>query len=223
MTVWLRRLLASISFPVVALAQAPAMPPGIDRTPLVDNPAVMIARLTMKPGARETVHTHPFSAVVIQLTPGDVEMAIASEKTTATRATGLSWFIARDTSHAAANVGKAPFEVVTVALKQAPGSPAPASATPVPAGISRTTVIDNDATRVVRVAFEPGAREVVHAHPYDLVVVQLTAGTVEAMIGSDRSTADRQAGYVWYMPKEVPHLVGNAGTTAFEVMSVAVK
>lgn len=223
MTLWLRCLLASISLPAVALAQAPAMPPGIERTPLVDNPAVMIARLAMKPGARETVHTHPFSAVVIQLTPGDVEMAIGGEKTAGRREPAFSWFILHDTPHAAANIGRTPFDVVTVALKQAPGAAAPAAAAPAPAGITRTTLIDNEATRVVRVKFEPGAREVVHTHPYDLVVVQLTAGKVEAMIGSDRSTADRPAGYVWYMPKEVPHLVGHAGGAAFEAMSVAVK
>ena len=50
--------------------QAGAPPPGITRTELVNNATALIARLRMAPGAREDVHTHPFSAVVVQIGAG---------------------------------------------------------------------------------------------------------------------------------------------------------
>ena len=56
--------------------QAGAPPPGIKRTELEDNRTALIARLRMAPGAREDVHTHPFSAVVVQIGAGDVEMRL---------------------------------------------------------------------------------------------------------------------------------------------------
>lgn len=108
-------LFGMLSF--AAAAQAPPMPPGISRTPIVDNASVMVARLTLAPAAREQVHTHPFDAVVVQISTGRVEMTIGDRTSTEVYQPGFVWFITRDTPHAAANVGEAPFDVVTVAIK----------------------------------------------------------------------------------------------------------
>jgi quercetin dioxygenase-like cupin family protein len=157
--------------------QAGAPPPGITRTELENNATVLIARLRMAPGAREDVHTHPFSAVVVQMGAGDVEMRLGDAHTTTRRAHGFVEFIPREVPHAAANVGQEPFDVVTIAMKpdRRPGGDAPAS--PAPAGITRTPVLENAEARVTHVTFASQAREPVHAHPFDLVVVQLTAWT----------------------------------------------
>jgi quercetin dioxygenase-like cupin family protein len=100
-----------------AAQQMTQMPPGISRTQLVDNDTVMVARLTLEPGAREPVHTHPFDAVVVQLTAGEVDLTIGGEQTRGRMEPGRVWYIPRDTPHSGANVGKAPFELVTVAVK----------------------------------------------------------------------------------------------------------
>ena len=80
----------------VLAAGAQTMPPGITRTQLLDNASVMVARLRMAPGARETVHTHPFSAVIVQLDPGEVEMRVGTRRETARRERGHVDFIAAE-------------------------------------------------------------------------------------------------------------------------------
>jgi quercetin dioxygenase-like cupin family protein len=132
-------------------------------------------------------------------------------------------FIPKETPHAAGNVGTAPFEVVTVAIKpdRRPGGEAPAAAAP--AGITRTPVLDNAETRVARVAFAPGAREPIHAHPFDLVVVQLTPGRMEVRVGDQVTVKNYAAGEAIFLPRDVPHAVSNVDGKPFDVLSVGIK
>lgn len=95
----------------------PPLPAGISREVVHDDAKVMVARLTMKPGARETIHTHPFDAVIIQVTAGDVELQIADKKSAGPVAAGTVTFVAKDVPHAAANIGRNDITVVTVAVK----------------------------------------------------------------------------------------------------------
>jgi quercetin dioxygenase-like cupin family protein len=92
-----------------------------------------------------------------------------------------------------------------------------------PIGISRTTVIDNPRVIVMRLVMDPGAREQVHSHPYDVVVVQLTRGTVETTIGTDRTTSLREPGFVWFIAKNTPHAAANVGKEPFEVVTTILK
>jgi quercetin dioxygenase-like cupin family protein len=208
---------------VTAGKQIGPPPPGITRTEVLNNETVLVARLRMAPGAREDVHTHPFSAVVVQIDAGDVEMHLGSVRSTTRREPGFIEFIPQAVPHAAANVGRAPFDVVTIAMKpdRRPGGDAPAS--PAPAGITRAPVLDNAEARVAHVSFTPSAREPVHAHPFDLVVVQLTAGRVEVRIGDQVSTRDYAPGEVTFLPRDVPHAVSNVGRGPFEILSVGIK
>lgn len=211
------------AFALRATADQQTMPPGITRTQLLDNATVMVARLNMAPGARETVHTHPFSAVVVQLTVGEVDMRVGTRRETAQRGHEHVEFIAAEMPHAAANVGKAPFDVITIALKPdrvRGGTQPPAEAPP---GISRKQVLDNSDARATWVVFEPGAREPVHSHPFDLVLVQLNPGRMEVLLGENKTVRHYEMGEVLFLPRNVPHAVSNADTSRFDVMSVAVK
>jgi quercetin dioxygenase-like cupin family protein len=203
--------------------QAGAPPPGITRTELVNNATALIARLRMAPAAREDVHSHPFSAVVVQIGAGDVDMRLGDGHTTTRRAHGFVEFIPKEVPHAAANVGREPFEVVTIAMKpdRRPGADAPASSAPV--GITRAPVLDNAEARVAHVTFAPSAREPVHTHPFDLVVVQLTAGRVEVRSGDQVSTRAYAPGEVTFLPRDVPHAVSNLDSGPFEILSVGIK
>lgn len=216
--------LALLAFIKTVSGQMSQVPVGVTRTQLADNSSVLVARLKFEPGAAEQIHTHPFSAVVIQLTPGDVQMTIGSEKTSERREAGFAWFIPTGAPHAAVNVGTTACEFVTVAIK--PGSHSSNSAPPtppVPSGIRRTPVFENDQTRVVKVAFDPGSREAVHSHAFDLLIIQLSSGRVETLLGTEKTVAEFGAGDVQFLPKDVPHAVANAGSGAFELMSVGVK
>jgi quercetin dioxygenase-like cupin family protein len=206
-----------------SVEQAAVPPAGITRTEIENNATALIARLRMAPGAREDVHTHPFSAVVVQIGAGDVDMRLGDGRSTTRREHGFVEFIPREVPHAAANVGKEPFEVVTIAIKpdRRPGGDAPASSAP--PGITRKPLVDNAEARVTHVTFAPQAREPVHAHPFDLVVVQLTAGRVEVRVGDDTSTRDYAAGEVIFLPRDIPHAVSNADRGSFEILSVGIK
>ena len=115
-----RVLLVLLLVPLLAAvgaSQTPQSPIVFTRSTIIDNPRVTVMRLTAEPGAREEVHTHPYDVVVVQLTRGDLEMTVGSEKVSGTRDPGFSMFIAKGTPHAAANVGKTPFDVIVTVIK----------------------------------------------------------------------------------------------------------
>ena len=207
----------------VLAAAAQTTPPGITRTAILENDSVMVARLRMAPGARETVHTHPFSAVIVHLDAGDVEMRAGTRRDTARRDRGHVEFIAAEMPHAAANVGTAPFDLVTVALKadRRPGG-TQARAEP-PKGITRKPLLDNPQAAATHVTFSPGAREPVHMHPFDLVVVPLTAGRMELLLGPSSAVQDYAAGEAIFLPRDVPHSLSSRHAEPFEAITVAVK
>jgi len=222
-TVLLVGCLAAGAAAVIVAAQPPTMPPGITRTVLVDNTSVMMARLGMAPGAQEEIHTHPFSAVVVQIGDGHVDMRLGSAHTRGQRPHGFVDFIPRELPHAAGNAGTTAFDVVTIAIKpdRTPGGEAPASAAP--EGITRTLGLDNAEARVTLVGFAIGAREPIHTHPFDLVVVQLTPGRVEVRLGDEVTVKEHAAGDVLFLPRNVPHAVSNVGGAPFEALSVGIK
>jgi oxalate decarboxylase/phosphoglucose isomerase-like protein (cupin superfamily) len=112
--------------------QAAQPPPGITRTEIVNNSTVLVARIKMAPGAREEVHTHPFSAVVVQIGAADVDMRLGDKHSASRREHGVVDYIPKELPHAAANAGRDPLDFVTIAIKadRRPGGEAPA--TPVP-------------------------------------------------------------------------------------------
>ena len=62
-----------------------------------------------------------------------------------------------------------------------------------------------------------------HTHPNDLVTVQLTPGRLEILEGSARTVEERPAGYVRFLPRDVPHSYVSADTKPFELVSVSIK
>jgi len=205
------------------VVQAASMPAGISRVALVENASIMSARLTYAAGAAEPIHTHPFAAVVVQLTPGDAEMTISGETTRGHRDAGFVWFIPRGAPHRLVNTGTNGFDQITIALKPDRPAAAPGPATTAPPGITRTTIIDNNETRVVRVEFSPSGREPVHEHPYDLVTVQLTPGRLEILEGRDKTNEAFAPGTVKFLPRHVPHSYASADDTPFSLLSVTIK
>jgi quercetin dioxygenase-like cupin family protein len=216
--------LATLSIaPAIGQTPAPQMPAGITRTQLLDNPAVMVARLKLEPGAREMPHTHPFSAIVIHITPGEIDMLLGDKRATTRRDKGHVEFIPREVTHAAANVGSSATEVLTVAIKpdRRPAPAVPVSASP--EGIVRTVVLENDEARVTRVGFSPGAREPEHTHPYDMLLVASSGGRLDLLLGGKREVEDRPAGFVWFLPRDVVHAAISAAPAPIEFFSVGIK
>jgi len=212
-----------VALSVAVFAQAPPPPPGISRTEVLDNATALIARLQMEPGSRETIHTHPFSAVVVQMTPGAIDMTVGKVRSRQARDPGFVWFIPKETPHAAINTGANAVGFVTIGIKTARPPAAAAPPTASPAGITRETILDNDEARVVHVTFAPGSREPVHTHPNDLVTVQLTAGRLEIVEGSAHSDEERAPGFVKFLARGVSHSYVSTDSKPFELLSVAIK
>jgi quercetin dioxygenase-like cupin family protein len=193
------------------------------RTVVVDNATVTVTRLRFSPNAREEIHTHDFPVLIVQLTPGDVDLRVGDSRTAGRRAAGAVTYVPAATEHAAAHGGGAPFEMLAIAIK--PGRPPAPAAPPTEAlqRIKRTTLLDNDTVRVVRVVFEPGGREPIHAHPNDLVTVQLTPGRVGIRIGGRQTIRRRAVGFVQFLDRNETHAYESRDPKRFELLSVSVK
>ena len=126
--------------------------------------------------------------------------------------------------YAAANDEAAPFNLMTGRASNRRALPAPAAPpTDAPPGITRTTLIDNGDVRVVRVRFAPGGREPVHTHPNDLLTVQLTPGTFDIVGRTRHDRRCRTAGFVQFLPRDVPHAYISADSRQFELLSISIK
>jgi quercetin dioxygenase-like cupin family protein len=193
------------------------------RRPVFTNESVDVTRLLLLPGSSEAPHSHGYSIMFVHLTSGDTEALTGTSTTKGARAAGSVEFVSKDVLHAIANVGREPFELLTIAFnpdRLRGGTAAPA---PPPAGITRTPLLDNTDATVTRLEFAPSARETVHMHPYDLVVVPLTAARVDVEIGSTRETRALTPGDAFFIERFEPHAVANLGSEAMIVLGVAIK
>ena len=209
--------------PTLGPQSAERRPPPV-RTTVIDNATVTVTRLRFAPGSGETVHTHDFPLVIVQLTDGDVvDLTVSDARGRGPRVHGLVTFVPAGTEHAVVNAGEQPFEMMAVAIKptRKPASAAPP--TDAPPGITRTTLLDNDVVRVVRVEFTPGSREPAHTHPNDLVTLQVNAGRLQVRVGSRRTDARRAVGFVQFVPSNVSHAYSSRGDRTIEVLSFSIK
>ncbi len=201
-----------------------AQRPAPVRTTVVDNATATVTRLRFAPGSGEAIHTHDFSIVIVQLTSGDVvDFAVSDMRARGPRVAGVVTFVPAGTEHAVANPGTTPFEIMAVAIKPsrapAPAAP-PTDASP---GITRTTLVDNEVVRVVRVEFTPGSREPVHTHPNDLVTVQMNGGRLQIRVGRRRTDSRRAVGFVQFVPRNVAHAFSSRGDRTIELLSFSIK
>lgn len=206
---------------VLLHAQAPAPPAGFTVTPLFDNSTVTVIRLQVAPGAREQPHAHPYSMLAVYLTRADVEMHNGASHSTDTKQPGDVEFIGRDVTHAAANAGSSPLDLVAISIKpeRVRGGTAPPA--PPPAGVTRTPVFDNADATVTRLEFAPAAHEPMHTHPYDLVVVPLTPARLEVRTGKE--TKVYAPGEAFFIPRNEPHAVANLASERFTEIGIAIK
>ena len=101
---------------LTARAQAPAGPAFASKV-LVDNDRVRIQRLSVPAGFRETLQIVPNDQIAIQVTPGDLEVAIGGHKTAGRIEPGTTFYVPKNAPHQFLNVGQSPYDVVVVMLK----------------------------------------------------------------------------------------------------------
>jgi quercetin dioxygenase-like cupin family protein len=204
-------------------AQGPAVPPGFAARPLFDNASVGVMRLLISPGAREMPHAHPYSMLVVQVSPGDVEIMKAGAVSRAARPVGHIEFFDANMQHAAANVGNTPVAVLVISFKPDRLRGGTAPALPRPQGITSTDVFDSADAAVRRVEFAPGAREVIHTHPYDFVLVPAVHGRIDVHLAGKDETKDYAPGDAVFIARNTPHSVANVGRERFALLGVTIK
>lgn len=218
----MRSLVAAV---LVAAAFSQTDPAEPVRTPVLQNTTVAVTQMRFAPGTRETTHAHPFPLVLVQITPGEIEVKEQDASKRGNRP-GEVWYLPAQRPHSITprQAGNgAPIEMLAIAVL--PGRlPAPAAPpTEAPPGITRATLVDNGDVRVVRVRFEPTAREPAHTHPNDLLTVQITGGAVEMSIGREHSLGYRDPGFAQFVPRGIQHSYASADTKPFELISVSLK
>jgi quercetin dioxygenase-like cupin family protein len=196
---------------------------GITARALLNNATLGVARLTVPPTTSELVTATAPSTLVVQVTAGDVEITQLDDDSRGPREPGAFNFVPSGIGHMGRNIGSAPYDVLLVAIKPTRTPAAAVPATEAPPGITRTTVLENDEVRVVRVRFAPGAREPDHSHPYDLLTVQIDRATVGILNGTDTSVDEREPGFVQFLPRGVVHAYGSVDAKPFEILSIAAK
>jgi quercetin dioxygenase-like cupin family protein len=87
---------------------------------------------------------------------------------------------------------------------------------------ARTTVLDNATVTVTRLRFNPGAREDVHTHPFPLLIVQVSGGTVHV---ADREMirVGSRPGEVWFIPSDTRHAIINRSGAPVDLLAIELK
>ncbi len=188
-----------------------------------ENDRVRVLRINYGPGEESVQHYHPDSVAVF-MTDIDAEMVLPDGTIEPASAPAGTVVFNPANEHLPRNNSDAPFEVVEIELKPgtaggaAPGGPDP---TVVDAD-HYTTEFENDAVRVVRIAYGDGEASVMHYHP-DSVAVFLTDHLVE-MTMPDGSTQEvpADAGDVMFIPGG-QHLPKNVAGADWELVLVELK
>ena len=144
-----------------------------------ENDAVRVLRINYGAGEESVMHFHPDSVAVYL---GDIEaqFTLPDGSVEDASAPAGSIFFGPAGAHQPRNLGDSAFEVIEVELKaressmREPGGPDP---TVVDAD-HYTVEFENDAVRVLRIAYDPGEESVMHYHP-DGVALFLTDHVVE--------------------------------------------
>ena len=188
-----------------------------------ENDAVRILRINYGAGEESVMHHHPDSVAVF-LTDVEAQFTLPDGSVQDASAPAGSVIFGPAGSHQPSNLGDAAFEVVEVELKAREASaqePGGADPTVVDSG-HYTIEFENDAVRVLRIAYGPGEESVMHAHP-DNVAIFLSDYRVEMNLpdGSARETSG-VAGNVTYNPSG-QHLPKNIAESPVEVVLIELK
>ena len=208
----------------IAAAVVVVQTSSVGHTVVLDNASVLVERFHLEAGATERIVADNGTALVVQLTPGDVDLSIGDKRASGPREAGAIAFVPARATQSARNIAqRGATDIVVIRFKPGRAHPASMPSVEAPPGIERTPLLDNADTRVVRVAFSTTGREPVHTHPYDLITLQISAGRVEILDGDAKTSESREPGFTKFVPRDRQHAYASADDKPFEILSVAIK
>ncbi len=203
---------------IPAIAQDPLKVASSNYKVIAENERVRVLHATMAPGGKAAMHEHP-AHLFVSLGAGTVKMTTGDGKTIDTVMKADDVGLQPAGTHATANAGTTPIDVIIVEMKGAPGSAVLPETRP---GMKQTTVLDDARVKAVRVSFEPTFHEAAGSkHDYDQVVVTLAPGDI-ALTVEGKTTSSWKRGDVRLIGRGVAHET-HAGKLAGDVLIIAVK
>jgi hypothetical protein len=109
LTVW------SVVMPYRSSAQAPGG--RFASAQLLENDRVRVQRVNVPVGYRDPVSVLQNDIVVIQTSPGEMEVVIGQNRTTGHVDPGQTWYVPKTVAHQFSNAGDKPYDTVIVLLK----------------------------------------------------------------------------------------------------------
>jgi quercetin dioxygenase-like cupin family protein len=82
---------------------------------LIDNERVSVTRVPAPVGMKQEMHKSPENLIAIQSTPGQIEIAVGSDRTRGEA--WKVWYLPNTVDHAVANTGTTPVEMLVIAIK----------------------------------------------------------------------------------------------------------
>jgi quercetin dioxygenase-like cupin family protein len=82
---------------------------------LIDNERVSVMRVPAPAGMKQDMHKSPENLIAIQSTPGQIEVAVGSDRTRGEP--WKVWYLPNTVDHAVSNTGTTPVEMLVIALK----------------------------------------------------------------------------------------------------------
>ena len=188
-----------------------------------ENEVVRIVRISYGPGEESVMHYHPDSVAVF-LTDIEVQMTMPDGSTQQDSGSAGTAVFGPAGEHLPKNTSDSAWEVVEIELKQR-DSAAGESGGPDPIVVDAdhyTAEFENEAVRIVRIAYGAGEESVLHYHP-DSVAVFLTDHRVQmTMPDGSIDEISASAGDALFIPGG-QHLPKNIADSAWELVLVELK
>ena len=88
------------------------------------------------------------------------------------------------------------------------------------AGVTRRLVIDEKSVQVVRSTYLSGFVEAPGTHPFDVVLVPLTAGDIRVEVAG--KAVPWKVGEPFFIPRKTEHSIANQGRVAVDLVSIRI-
>ena len=182
-----------------------------------ENEHVRVERVTIPPGRKSEMHSHPYPSLEIFLTDDHVLEILADGKRNEwkSKAGEVAWGGAA--THRVENLSKTPVVLLSIEFKSLP----PAAAK-LPGGPSALE-LENEWVKVTRGRIAPKQKGAVHSHPMYIGVFLSDAVKIRAHFadGTTRDFEGKRGDVSWRQP--VTHSIENLAETTFEAIDVNLK
>ena len=210
-----------LALPLAASAQDPTKVDPGHYNVLIDNAAVRVLKVSVAPGEKSPMHSHP-DAILVPLTSGKARFTMPDGKSEDHELAADTAMFTPATTHSPANVGTTKIEAILVEFK----APAAGTAT-LPAsrpGMTQTVLAECPRATAWRTTAAPTFSEPAGTtHEYDQVVVALGAGQVKLAIEGQPARTKWDKGDVAFVGRGVKHQAQNTGSQSIDYVIVGIK